>query len=64
MEDYDCILHGKLLKSYQTVLFLLKMEFYLTGVRQNCKCAEPKFGGVRAEAWCKGDCVQHTVNTG
>lgn len=35
-----------------------------TGIQRNCKRAEPKFGRVRAQAWCKGDCVQHTVNTG
>lgn len=35
-----------------------------TGVGHNCQCAEPKFGGVRAQVRPEGDCVQHTVNTG
>lgn len=35
-----------------------------SGVRHYRQRTKPKSGGVRAEAWCEGDCVQHTVNTG
>lgn len=33
-----------------------------TGVWHNCECTEPELGGVWAQAWCPGDCIQHTVN--